>query len=210
MARHRIITRERNKITIIATASALSVAVAASAAAAAWPSVSLAGPAAFSNLTIAGGTAPADQPGTQHHLGATRAPAAGHAAALTGHAAAKRAQSRQARWARKPAHAAAPPSSGSPRSIAKTMLASFGWSSSQFSCLEPLWAGESGWRVTASNPTTGAYGIPQALPAPRMASAGPDWHTDATTQIKWGLKYIQGTYGSPCAAWRHERAVGWY
>jgi hypothetical protein len=90
------------------------------------------------------------------------------------------------------------------------MLASFGWSSSQFSCLDPLWAHESGWSVTAYNAGSGAYGIPQALPGSRMASAGPDWQNNAATQIRWGLEYIKGTYGSPCAAWDHEQATGWY
>jgi hypothetical protein len=105
---------------------------------------------------------------------------------------------------------AAPVASGSPQQIAQAMLASFGWSSSQFSCLDPLWAHESGWSVTAYNAGSGAYGIPQALPGSRMASAGPDWQTNAATQIRWGLEYIKGTYGSPCAAWDHEQATGWY
>ena len=100
--------------------------------------------------------------------------------------------------------------SGSPQQIARAMLASFGWSSSQFSCLDPLWAHESGWSVTAYNAGSGAYGIPQALPGSRMASAGPNWQTNAATQIRWGLEYIKGTYGSPCAAWDHEQATGWY
>jgi hypothetical protein len=100
--------------------------------------------------------------------------------------------------------------SGSPRQIAKAMLGSFGWSSRQFSCLDPLWEHESGWSVSAANASSGAYGIPQALPGSRMASAGSDWQTDAATQIKWGLEYIKGTYGSPCAAWDHEEAIGWY
>ena len=108
------------------------------------------------------------------------------------------------------AASSAPARSGSARSIAKGMLASFGWSTSQFSCLEPLWAGESGWNVAASNPSTGAYGIPQALPGSKMASAGPDWRTNAATQVRWGLTYIKGTYGSPCAAWSHAQAEGWY
>jgi hypothetical protein len=99
--------------------------------------------------------------------------------------------------------------SGSPEQIAEAMLGSFGWSSSQFSCLDPLWARESGWSVTAENPS-GAYGIPQALPGSKMASAGSDWQTSAATQIKWGLGYIKDTYGSPCAAWAHEEATGWY
>jgi hypothetical protein len=99
---------------------------------------------------------------------------------------------------------------GSPQQIAATMLGSFGWSASEFGCLDPLWEHESGWSVTADNVGTGAYGIPQALPGSRMASAGPDWQTDAATQIKWGLEYIKDTYGSPCAAWDHEQATGWY
>jgi len=105
---------------------------------------------------------------------------------------------------------AAPVASGSPQQIAQAMLASFGWSSSQFSCLDPLWAHESGWSVTAYNAGSGAYGIPQALPGSRMASAGPDWQNNPATQIRWGLEYIKGTYGSPCAAWDHEQATGWY
>jgi hypothetical protein len=103
----------------------------------------------------------------------------------------------------------APARSGSPQQIAEAMLGSFGWSSSQFACLDPLWARESGWSVTAENPS-GAYGIPQALPGSKMASAGADWQTSAATQIEWGLGYIKGIYGSPCAAWDHEQATGWY
>ena len=90
------------------------------------------------------------------------------------------------------------------------MLGSFGWSSGQFACLDPLWAHESGWSVTAYNPGTGAYGIPQAMPGGKMAAAGPDWQTDAATQIRWGLDYIRATYGSPCGAWAHEEDTGWY
>lgn len=106
--------------------------------------------------------------------------------------------------------AAAPAPAGSPQQIAMAMLASYGWSSSQFSCLDSLWQHESGWNVYASNPGSGAYGIPQALPGSKMASAGPNWQTDAATQIRWGLSYIQATYGSPCGAWGHEQSTGWY
>jgi hypothetical protein len=116
-------------------------------------------------------------------------------------------QAAQQTTAQQPA-ASAP--SGSPQQIAEQMLSQFGWSSSQFSCLQPLWALESGWNIYASNPSSGAYGIPQALPGSKMASAGPDWQSDAATQIRWGLTYIQGTYGSPCAAWSHDEADGWY
>jgi hypothetical protein len=119
-------------------------------------------------------------------------------------------RSGQQRSGQQPAASSAPTASGSPQSIAQAMLGSFGWSASQYSCLDPLWAGESGWSVTASNPSTGAYGIPQAMPASKMASAGPNWRTSAATQIRWGLDYIKSTYGSPCAAWSHEEADGWY
>jgi hypothetical protein len=100
--------------------------------------------------------------------------------------------------------------SGSPEQIAERMLSQFGWSSSQFSCLQPLWEHESGWSVTAENPASGAYGIPQSLPGAQMASAGADWHTSAATQIRWGLTYIHGRYGSPCGAWSHEESDNWY
>jgi hypothetical protein len=100
--------------------------------------------------------------------------------------------------------------SGSPQQIAEQMLGQFGWSSGQFSCLQPLWAHESGWNPYAQNLSSGAYGIPQALPGSRMASAGGDWQSNPATQIRWGLSYIQGSYGSPCGAWAHEQAAGWY
>jgi hypothetical protein len=105
---------------------------------------------------------------------------------------------------------AAPAPSDSPQQVAQGMLGRFGWSGSQFSCLEPLWEHESGWNVTAENPSSGAYGIPQALSGTLMASSGPDWQTNAATQIRWGLTYIQGRYGSPCGAWAHEEADNWY
>ncbi len=107
-----------------------------------------------------------------------------------------------------PAAPAAP--AGSPQQIATAMLADFGWSSSEFGCLNELWERESGWNPSATNPYSGAYGIPQALPGAKMASAGADWATDAATQIRWGLGYIKDTYGSPCGAWSHETAYGWY
>jgi Transglycosylase SLT domain len=107
-----------------------------------------------------------------------------------------------------PSNSATP--SGSPQQIAMGMLGSFGWSSSEFSCLQSLWNAESGWNPTASNPTSGAYGIPQALPGSKMASAGADWQTNPATQIRWGLGYIKSTYGSPCAAWSHFQSAGSY
>jgi hypothetical protein len=97
-----------------------------------------------------------------------------------------------------------------PRDIARALLPQFGFSSDQFSCLDSLWVGESGWRVDADNPTSSAYGIPQALPGSKMASAGPDWESNPVTQITWGLGYIQDRYGSPCGAWSHSESYGWY
>jgi len=73
-----------------------------------------------------------------------------------------------------------------------------------------LWNQESGWNASAENPTSGAYGIPQALPADKMASAGSDWKTNPATQIRWGIGYIQGRYGSPVMAWAHEVSNNWY
>jgi hypothetical protein len=96
------------------------------------------------------------------------------------------------------------------RQIARMMLPGFGWQASQFGYLSLLWNRESGWQVFASNPSTGAYGIPQAMPGSKMASAGANWATSARTQIRWGLRYIEAQYGSPYYAWQHELAAGWY
>jgi hypothetical protein len=138
---------------------------------------------------------------------AARAAAAKRAAAQK--AAAQQAAAQQAATQKAATEQAATTPSGSPQQIAQELLAQQG-QSSQFSCLDEVWQKESGWNVTASNPSSGAYGIPQALPGSKMASAGPDWQTNAETQIKWGLQYIDSTYGSPCAAWSHEESDGWY
>jgi hypothetical protein len=161
-------------------------------------------------LTLLAQQAAADQAAAHRaHAALLAKEAATRQAAQRARGAAQRAPARQT--ASQPtARATAPAASGSPQSIAQAMLGSFGWSSGQLSCLQPLWAGESGWSVTASNPSTGAYGIPQALPGSKMASAGADWQTNAATQIRWGLGYIKSTYGSPCAAWSHEQSAGWY
>jgi hypothetical protein len=137
--------------------------------------------------------------------------AAAKAAAAKAAARAALAARQQQQAAAAPAAAAQPATpSGSPQQIAQGMLGSYGWSSSQFSCLQPLWNAESGWNVSAANTSSGAYGIPQALPGSKMASAGAEWQTDAATQIRWGLGYIRSVYGSPCGAWSHEQAYGWY
>ncbi|PZF33633.1 hypothetical protein [Curtobacterium sp. MCPF17_051] len=98
------------------------------------------------------------------------------------------------------------------QAYARSALGSYGWGSDQFSCLVSLWTQESGWRANALNASSGAYGIPQSLPAEKMAVAGADWRTNANTQIDWGLAYIKSAYGSPCGAWGHEMSVDphWY
>lgn len=123
---------------------------------------------------------------------------------------AKRAQAPDtSRSATRPS-APAPTYSGNPQAIASAMLSSYGWGQDQMGCLVSLWNRESGWRVGATNPSSGAYGIPQSLPAGKMASAGADWRTNPATQIRWGLGYIKSSYGSPCGAWGHSQATGWY
>jgi hypothetical protein len=97
-----------------------------------------------------------------------------------------------------------------PQAIAQALLPKFGFDSSQMSCLVPLWMGESGWRWNAENASSGAYGIPQALPGGKMATAGADWRTNPATQIEWGLGYIRDSYGSPCGAWSFKQGHGWY
>lgn len=105
---------------------------------------------------------------------------------------------------------AAVPDPGSAQAIAYEKVIARGWGEDQFSCLVALWKKESGWRVNAENKSSGAYGIPQALPGSKMASAGADWATNPATQIDWGLGYITGRYGTPCGAWGHSQSVGWY
>ncbi len=97
-----------------------------------------------------------------------------------------------------------------PRQIARSMLKSHGWTNWQFSYLNRLWMHESGWNPRASNPYSGAYGIPQAVPGSKMASAGSNWRTSPRTQIRWGLHYIKVRYYSPHGAWLHEVRYGWY
>jgi hypothetical protein len=97
-----------------------------------------------------------------------------------------------------------------PQAIAEALLPTYGFSSSEMSCLVPLWMGESGWRWNAENPSSGAYGIPQSLPGDKMATVASDWRTNPVTQIKWGLEYIKASYGSPCGAWDFKQGNGWY
>jgi hypothetical protein len=92
-----------------------------------------------------------------------------------------------------------------PRGAARLLVADRGWSSSEFSCLDSLWTKESNWNYRATNPSSGAYGIPQSLPGSKMAANGSDWATNPVTQIQWGLDYIAGRYGTPCGAWNFSQ-----
>ena len=83
-------------------------------------------------------------------------------------------------------------------------------SAAQYDCLNQLWIKESGWRWNAENRWSGAYGIPQALPGSKMRKAGSDWRTNPITQVRWGLGYVSGRYGSACAAWAFWKRNGWY
>ena len=120
------------------------------------------------------------------------------------------AQQQQQQAAQQQAPSAPAPDPGTAQSIGYNMLPSFGFSqSTQWGCLLNLWNRESGWVYDAEN-ASGAYGIPQALPGSKMASAGADWQTNPATQIKWGLGYISQIYGTPCGAWNFELANGYY
>ncbi len=101
---------------------------------------------------------------------------------------------------------------GSNRDIGKQLAAGYGWTGIEWQCLDNLFERESNWRHLIANPSSGAYGIPQALPGSKMASAGADWQTNPATQITWGLGYIKGRYGTPCVAWGKwtERSPHWY
>ena len=89
-------------------------------------------------------------------------------------------------------------------------LASYGWAADQMQCLQTLWTKESEWRTTATNASSGAYGVVQSLPAEKMASAGADYLTNYRTQINWGLDYVKERYGSPCGALNFHLSNNWY
>ena len=105
-----------------------------------------------------------------------------------------------------PAHAATANSAASAQAIAHKMIPS----AAQYNAFSKIVEHESGWNVTATNSSSGAYGLVQALPGSKMASAGSDWKTNAKTQIKWGLDYMNSRYGSPTGAWAFWQANGWY
>ena len=124
-------------------------------------------------------------------------------------AAAREAQQRRDRAARSASRSVS--YDGDPQRLAASMMAErYGWGAGEFSCLSSLWERESSWEVHASNPSSGAYGIPQALPGSKMSAYGADWQDNAVTQIEWGLAYINQSYGSPCGAWSTVQSQGWY
>jgi hypothetical protein len=96
------------------------------------------------------------------------------------------------------------------RAIGCGLLLDAGFSLDQMPCLDKMWTKESNWRTTAENPSSGSYGIPQALPADKMAVYGSDYRTNPVPQIKWGLNYIKTRYGTPCGAWSFWQAHNWY
>ncbi len=100
---------------------------------------------------------------------------------------------------------------GANRALGQQLASSiYGWSGAEWECLNVLWTKESNWRHTAHNSSSGAHGIPQALPGSKMSSHGADWATNPATQIKWGLSYVKNRYGTPCGAWGHFQRKNWY
>jgi LysM repeat protein len=103
-----------------------------------------------------------------------------------------------------PAPVSSPAPVGSLQAYAQSLFGS------QYSCIASVINVESGWQVEISNRFSGAYGIPQALPGSKMASAGADWATNGYTQLRWMKSYVDGQYGGACGAWAHEQSAGWY
>ena len=102
------------------------------------------------------------------------------------------------------------PDPGTAQAVAYDLVMAKGWAVEEYNCLVALWTRESHWNVYAHNTTSGAYGIPQALPGDKMASVASDWATNPKTQIIWGLGYIEQRYATPCGAWAHSERKGWY
>ena len=98
-----------------------------------------------------------------------------------------------------------------PKEIARQILKNkYGYGSGQFDCFNNIIMRESKWDINATNPSSGAYGIPQALPGSKMATIASDWRTNPATQIIWGIEYMKDRYGSPCSAWGFKASHGWY
>jgi hypothetical protein len=126
-------------------------------------------------------------------------------------AAAKRAAEEKAARERALRNRGYQPGVTDPKEMARQILKNkYGYGSNQFDCFNNIIMRESMWRVDATNPSSGAYGIPQALPGSKMATVASDWRTNPATQIIWGIEYMKDRYGSPCAAWSFKSANGWY
>jgi colicin import membrane protein len=120
------------------------------------------------------------------------------------------AQAKAAEQAKATYAAAVAAAQADPQGTARTLAAQRGWTGGEYTCLQTLWHKESTWRYTATNPSSGAYGIPQALPAEKMATVAADWRTNPVTQMTWGLGYIKSVYGTPCSALNFHYANNWY
>lgn len=210
MSRHRQVHRKPARLTLYVAAGTILAATFTATALAVGPSItsqpaisgSLGTGADLAGAAGRSGTANSNALSEHARAWAARAKAAAGKQAASAKAAASHAA---------PQHSTAPKTpTGTPQQIADAMLGSYGWPQSQFGCLNSLWIMESGWNPYATNPSSGAYGIPQSLPASKMASAGADWQTNPVTQIRWGLSYIKQVYGTPCGAWAHETAYRWY
>ncbi|KQW05408.1 hypothetical protein ASC66_10350 [Leifsonia sp. Root4] len=161
--------------------------------------------------TVQAATAEVDRVAAEH--AAAEAAAAAAAAAAAEAAAAEEAASAGSgsSGSSSGSRPSAPTDPSGAQAIARDLMAAqYGWGEDQFGCLVALWNKESGWNVNAYNASSGATGIPQALPGSKMASAGDDWATNPATQITWGLGYIAGRYGTPCGAWDTSQSQGWY
>ena len=146
----------------------------------------------------------------QAKLKAAKASAAKTKAEAVANAKAEAAAAKEAQ-ARALANRGYEPGTTEPKEMARQILKNkYGYRASQFTCFNNIIIRESMWKVNATNPSSGAYGIPQALPGSKMASAGSDWRTNPATQIIWGVDYMKKRYGSPCEAWSFKRSHGWY
>lgn len=200
----------KNRMTIRGTAVATGVLAAAGALTVSVADLA-AGEKAWSTAAVTSAGSPADAAGIQRST-----PPAAQRLAVTREkqrqlAARAAREARQARERAARSASRAVTYTGGARQIGATMAASrYGWGGEQFSCLDSLWTRESGWNHRATNPSSGAYGIPQALPGSKMSAYGADWQTNPVTQIEWGLAYIRDSYGTPCGAWSAFQAKGWY
>lgn len=176
-----------------------------------WSLPAFATAVTFAFLIVSAVSAVSPERVAAHQLAPSRAPvpaAQGFVVADAQHPGAARDDFSVSRFSTAPA--VGRPDPGTAQAIAYEMVLARGWSQAEYECLVALWKRESNWNVYAHNRSSGAYGIPQALPGDKMATAGADWATNPATQITWGLGYIAARYGTPCGAWEHSERKGWY